>query len=158
MFTSSSAVFLFSTDSTGKITAWNFSIGGNFQLLDLTSPRPCCLNQGTGSFTSGDIAIGFEINNDQIKQSLSGPKGTWTQSSLSNPAPTTNVEVRTCTSSWAPPSNTMGSGIAPNANGSGEECGRPVLFPSSWYIRTTTDGGKTSEWQTLASLGLGKTS
>jgi hypothetical protein len=152
----SSAVFIFSTDSTGKITNWNFAINGN-SVIDFGSGDIGA--QSSGSFSSGDVGNSTteSLSGHFYTVATSGPKGTWTQSSLSNPTPP-NIEVRTCTSSWAPPSNTMGSGIAPNANGSGEECGRPILFPSTWYIRTTTDGGKTSEWQTLASLGLGKAS
>lgn len=150
-------VFLFSTDSTGKITNWSLALNGNSTVTDGMGGLMSSSNGSfSTSFSSGDTGTSSFYTLRQYLVSTSGPRGTWSQSSLSNPPSSKNVEVRTCMSSWAPPSNTMGSGIAPNANGAGEECGRPILFPSSWYIRTTTDGGSTSEWQTLASLGLGK--
>jgi hypothetical protein len=153
--TSASAVFMFSTDSTGKITAWNFSISSSFELIDPTSPNPCCLYQGSANFSSGDTATGTWQSNHTVTQLLTAPKGAWTQSSLSNPAPAVTVLARTCNGTWAAPSNTAGAGLAQTASGAGMNCRVPANYSPSWYIKVTTDGGKTYEFVTLASLGLG---
>jgi hypothetical protein len=56
-----------------------------------------------------------------------------------------------------PPSNSVSSEVSPNLHGVGQpsECAVPATLPSSWSIKTTVDGGKTWQWQSLASLGLG---
>jgi hypothetical protein len=160
-----SAVFMFSTDSTGKITAWNFSIAGLAQTLDTSSPNPCCLTQSTGTFSSGDTATGWQYMDGHIyTQSLSAPKGTWTQSSLSNPpaaptpapAPASNILLRTCNSTWGPVSNSVPAGVTANSSGAGLSCtGALKGEPGNYYTKITTDGGKTYEFVTLKSLGLG---
>jgi hypothetical protein len=72
------------------------------------------------------------------------------------------VEVLSCVDyanfKIVPPSNTVSSEVSPNLHGVGEpsECAVPATVPSSWSIKTTLDGGKTWQWQSLASLGLGK--
>ncbi len=54
------------------------------------------------------------------------------------------------------PSNTISSDVSPNASGSPSTCAVPATKPSSWYIRTTTDGGITWHWvYTLSQLGIG---
>jgi hypothetical protein len=153
------AVFLLSTDSTGKITNWSFAINGNSMVTDGMGGLMNTSNGSfSSSFSSGDIGTSSFMVINRYTVTTSGPHGTWTQSSLSNPPPVIppNLQLRTCFNSWGPVSNTNGAGVAPNANGSGEACRRPIYFPPTWYIRTTTDGGQTSEWRTLASLGLGK--
>jgi len=156
MMNAASAVFMFSTDSTGKITAWNFAVNGNFALGDGNGDL---LENGYGSYSSGDAASSYvEGYNKQITLVNSGPPGTWTQSSLSNPpvsAPAATVLARTCYSTWAAPNNNVGAGLTPNANGSGMNCRVPSQYPPSWYIKVTSDGGKTYEFVTLGSLGLG---
>lgn len=72
------AVFMFSTDATGKITAWNFGISGSANLNGR--------EQNTGRFTSGDTATSVQdLDGHHITISTAGPKGAWTQSSLSAP-------------------------------------------------------------------------
>ena len=69
------------------------------------------------------------------------------------------LEVRSCVngvSGWSPPANSQPSDLSPNSNGVPDECAHPNLHPSSWFIKTTLDGGKTSQWQSLVSLGLGE--
>lgn len=69
---------------------------------------------GGGSFTSGDNAVSNVISfGKDLIQANSGPEGTWTQSSLSNPS---KLQLRTCFSYWGPVSNVNGAGVAPNAN------------------------------------------
>jgi hypothetical protein len=73
-----------------------------------------------------------------------------------------SVEVLSCVDyanfKIVPPSNAVSSEVSPNTHGVGEpsECAVPASVPSSWSIKTTVDGGKTWQWQSLASLGLGK--
>lgn len=162
--TSASAVFMFSTDSTGKITAWNFSIAGSFELIDPTSQVPCCLTQSNGTFSSGDTATGWQYMDGHIyTQSLSAPKGTWTQSSLSNPpvsapAPVVaaNVQLRTCNSTWGPVSNSVPAGVTANASGAGLSCTGALKNSSgAYYTKITRDKGATFQYVTLRSLGLG---
>jgi hypothetical protein len=160
MMATSTAVFMFSTDSTGKITSYAFSISGSYQVLDPSNPNGCCLSEGAGNFSSADSASSWQQLGHLVTQSLSAPPGTWTQSSLSNPpvtapAPTQNVLARTCSSSWAAPTNSMGAGIAQTASGAGMFCGHPANYSPNWYIKVTTDGGKTYTFVTLKSLGLG---
>jgi hypothetical protein len=150
---SASAVFMFSTDATGKITAWNFAVSGNYVLGD---GQGGMLESGDGMFSSGDNALSHVTGyGKQITQVNAGPKGTWTQSSLSNPAPAVTVLARTCNSTWAAPNNNVAAGLTPNANGTGMNCRVPSQYPPSWYIKVTSDGGKTYEFVTLQSLGLG---
>ena len=72
------------------------------------------------------------------------------------------VEVLSCVDyrnfKIVPPSNTVSSEVSPNLHGVGQpsECAVPANLPSSWSIKTTVDGGKTWQWQSLASLGFGK--
>lgn len=74
------AVFLFSTDSTGKITAWNFALSGDSILSDGAGDIS---KSSSGSFSSGDIDTSLQIlGNHEYIVATSGPKGTWTQSSL----------------------------------------------------------------------------
>jgi len=148
---STSAVFMFSTDATGKITDWNFAINGNSTI----SAYGGLLSTWGGSFSSGDVGTSSEWLTTQYRVLTSGPKGTWTQSSLSNPAPAVTVLARTCNSTWGTPNNNVPAGLTPNANGTGMNCRVPAQYPPSWYIKVTTDGGKTYEFVTLASLGLG---
>jgi hypothetical protein len=54
------------------------------------------------------------------------------------------------------PNNDVSSAVSPNASGSPSVCAVPRPEPSTWYIKTTTDGGKTWHWiYTLDQLGLG---
>ena len=80
------AVFLFSTDSTGKITGWNFGISGNSSVSDGMGGF---ISQNNGSFSSGDFGTSDQVTSagHQYVVNTSGPAGTWSQSSLSNPAP-----------------------------------------------------------------------
>lgn len=152
------ATFAFSTDATGKITSAIFTINSNFEQLDPASPNGCCMQMGTSSFGSGDVVSGWSSYNQwQTRQYLSGPKGTWTQSSLSNaPVVASNVQLRTCNSSWGPVSNSVPAGVTPNASGAGLYCtGALKGEPGSYYTKVTTDGGKTFAYVTLKSLGLG---
>ena len=95
-----------------------------------------------------------------------GPNGDYTADSTGVDAdiqetPNT-VEVLSCVDyanfKIVPPSNTVSSEVSPNLHGVGQpsECAVPANLPSSWSIKTTVDGGKTWQWQSLASLGLGK--
>lgn len=150
------AVFMFSTDATGKITAWNFAISGN----STVSVYGELASTWGGSFNSNitDVGTSSEWVLTQYRVLTSGPLGTWTQSSLSNPPvapPTSNVLARTCNSTWATPNNNVPAGLTPNANGSGMNCRMPSQYPPSWYIKITTDGGKTYEFVQLSTLGLG---
>lgn len=155
-----SAVFMFSTDGTGKITAWNFSINGNSSIGDGVGDN---VETASGSFTSGDVATSSQVTSAAhiYTVATSGPKGTWTQASLSNPTipaptPAANVQLRTCNGGWGPVSNTVPAGITQNASGVGLDCtGALKGYPSSWYTKVTTDGGKTFSYVTLGSLGLG---
>jgi hypothetical protein len=61
----------------------------------------------------------------------------------------------TCNSTWALPTNVDGFGIATKSDGSNVECDRPLRDPNTSYIKVSSDGGVTSKWVTLASLGLG---
>jgi hypothetical protein len=159
--TATSAVFMFSTDSTGKITNWNFAINGGSLLGDGTGG---ILSQTNGSYNSGDTGVSTQVaNGHQYTVTVNGPKGTWAQSSLSNPtpaptpAPTANVQLRTCSGTWGPVSNNVPAGITQNASGVGLHCtGSLKGYPGSWYTKATTDGGKTYEFVTLKSLNLGK--
>lgn len=79
------AVFLFSTDATGKITAWNFAISGNSTVND---PNGNQVSQNSGSFVSGDTGVSSMLSDGQLYSvNITGPRGTWAQSSLANPAP-----------------------------------------------------------------------
>jgi hypothetical protein len=52
--------------------------------------------------------------------------------------------------------NQVSSAVSPNASGSPSLCAVPANESSAWYIKTTTDGGKTWHWiYTLDQLGLG---
>lgn len=158
-----SAVFMFSTDATGKITAWNFAISGNSSIGNGAGGN---VATDSGSFTSGDVATSTQVSSAAhiYTVTTSGPKGAWTQSSLSNPAPpvaptpapAANVQLRTCNGTWGPVSNTVPAGVTPNASGAGLDCtGALKGYPSSWYTKVTTNGGKTFNFVTLKSLGLG---
>lgn len=76
--------------------------------------------------------------------------------------PQSALEVLSCVDyrnfKIVPPSNTVSSEVSPNLHGVGQpsECAFPANLPSSWSIKTTVDGGKTWQWQSLASLGFGK--
>jgi hypothetical protein len=76
--------------------------------------------------------------------------------------PPITLEVNSCVDyanfKIVPPSNTVSSEVSPDTHGVGQpaECAVPATLPSSWSIKTTVDGGKTWQWQSLASLGLGK--
>ena len=76
--------------------------------------------------------------------------------------PPNTLEVNACVDyanfRIVPPSNAVSSEVSPNTHGVGQpaECAVPANLPSSWSIKTTVDGGKTWQWQSLASLGLGK--
>lgn len=159
MMTATSAVFMFSTDQTGKVTNWSFSINGNFYLpFDDGSTNGSIINQGSGVYTSGasDVGNSTDLGSGKPYTVLtSGPRGIWTQSSLSNPAPAVQVLARTCNGTWGPPSNSVPGGLTPNADGSAMNCRVPAQYPSSWYMKTTIDGGKTVQFVQLKTLGLG---
>jgi hypothetical protein len=151
-----SAVFMFSTDATGKITNWSFAINGNSTTTDYGEFASQNNGSFSSSFSSGDAASSFDTPGiSQYKQVNAGPAGLWTQSSLSSPSPAVTVLARTCNSTWATPNNNVPAGLTPNANGTGMNCRVPSQYPPSWYIKVTTDGGKTYEFVTLASLSLG---
>lgn len=65
------------------------------------------------------------------------------------------LQAGTCSSTWATPTNTDGFGIATKSDGSDVQCDRPYRNPNTDYIKVSSDGGKTSQWVTLASLGFG---
>jgi hypothetical protein len=71
------------------------------------------------------------------------------------------VDVLYCTQgsskyAMGAPNNDVSSAVSPNASGSPSLCAVPRPEPSTWYIKTTTDGGKTWHWiYTLDQLGLG---
>jgi hypothetical protein len=145
-----SAIFMFSTDATGKITAWNFALNGSANYPD---GQGGIRFMNKGSFTSGDSGVSTHSGDGHyITISTSGPKGSWTQSSLA----AQTLLARTCNGTWGVPNNNVAGGLTPNASGAGMNCRVPAYFPSSWYIKVTADGGMTYEFVTLASLGLGK--
>ena len=80
------AVFVFSTDMTGKITAWSFGINGNSSVGDGSGGTQ---SSNSGSFVSsssaGDSGISDAFTLHEYLVTTSGPPGTWTQSSLSYP-------------------------------------------------------------------------
>jgi hypothetical protein len=54
-------------------------------------------------------------------------------------------------------SNSVSAEVSPNSSGTSSVCAVPATVSSSWYIKTTTDGGVTWQWvNTLAMVGLGK--
>lgn len=109
---------------------------------------------------------GIALSAGDVIDLVVGPNGDYTADSTGVDAdiqqtPST-VEVNSCVDyanfKIVPPSNTVSSEVSPNLHGVGQpaECAVPANLPSSWSIKTTVDGGKTWQWQSLASLGLGR--
>ncbi len=109
---------------------------------------------------------GIALTAGDVIDLVVGPNGDYTADSTGVDAaiqqtPST-VEVNACVDyanfRIVPPSNSVSSEVSPNLHGVGQpaECAVPANLPSSWSIKTTVDGGKTWQWQSLASLGLGK--
>jgi hypothetical protein len=143
---SANSSFYFTTDATGKIIGWNFSIE--------------CISAAHGvtgfvGTTVWDYAMttegGGEIQPTMIP-------GVWTQPPpvVAAPPPPATVKVLNCANyAVIAPSATAIINVSPNASGIPSECKEPKNVPSTWYVKTTTNGGGTWVWtQTLAEIGL----
>jgi hypothetical protein len=154
--------------TNGQITAWTvivndtwgqFSGGEEHEYLTLSS-------------SSGNNYVGVVDLYAPCSQGLAtcysveatSSAGTW--AALNNPScpvspppPPSGLQSEQCnpTVSLVTPTNGLMQYVSPNNNGNPRECQKPSNTSKSWFIKTTSDGGKTFSYATtLEQLELGK--
>jgi hypothetical protein len=145
---SSCASFYFSTDSTGKIIGWNFTI------TSITAAH------GAVAFI-GSSDIDYMVTTQYGVVGTPGP-GTWTQPPPPPaPSPVATVAAGTkvleCTPTYKviAPANNAVINVSETPSGS-TKCMLASTVPAFYYVKTTTNYGGSWEWTyTLADLGLG---
>lgn len=156
--------YRFSTDSAGKITSWQALL----LVAPSTTPLIAIYNLSINSTLQGDTEFATSpcgIDNllpgssPMCTEWNSAPAGHWTQSALlPSAAPPSSTKVLQCAGyKVIAPTNWVISNISPNPTGNPSLCVLPANTSSSYYIKTTTNGGASWVWsRTLGSLGLGK--
>lgn len=168
------ASFSFVT-TNGQITAWtvviNATWGSSGQGAD--QYEYLTLSSSSGNDYQGQVNTIAACNQGYATcytVEATSPAGTWVDPPAAScpvptpvptpaPSPTpSGLQTEQCSPAvgLTTPSNMVMQYVSPNANGSPRECQKPGTASKSWFIKTTTDGGKTFSYaMTLEQLSLG---
>jgi len=163
--TYSGQLFSFDTDVDGNIIGWTVVIASTtFPTLAINENvgMTSVANNAGGSYDGyryEDVTTScFVTQACTVFSAFTLTQGSWSLGPLPQFPP--NLGVLYCLQGQniyrvIKPSNTASSNVSPNLSGNPSLCAPPSTEPSTWYIKTTLDGGGTWKWVLLSSLGFG---
>lgn len=146
------ASYLFSTDSQGNIIGWTVIISDGSSLMTLSSVN------GDTEIDSFDYLGCPQFGcSTSVPIGANGIIGYWHSVGIgawTSPPPVQSMGIDCISNTLIAPQLAAHFILSKTSSGSSPICQYPKAVSASWYMKVTSDNGKTWSWQSLAELGL----